>query len=441
MLFGTNPNENIVIVPPKPDALLSHHDEFSYSNLYCYDNNGDSSGRNDTNNNSGASTVTTEATTSATTGINTESATTTAVTAFAERINNGNKQPNGNSQHSLTTTASSSSSTSTDATTTTPITRDPRNGAFTFQVHAEYDLLLHVQKDLDKHRSRNNSNSSDSDIHLSKLITRSIDEYCLRKQWMYHIGSEKGVAIGRFLRESAEKWYAKMKKEWQQQQGNDNSGEVKKFICVELGTYCGYSALVLASTLRQFVQDQQQQQLLEQETTSSDAATPPPFEFHIYTTEVSTKLMNVAQSIFRLAKMEQYITPILMKQNNSNNSSNNDDCDSLSQTLQKQQDGAVVPSNNIDQIDFLLLDHAKHLYLKDVQDLENAKLIRAGSHVSADNVVFNRLDAYRDHMHALGLEGVVESRLEEMNLEYSNNLKDGMEMTVYLKDPSCVTKK
>lgn len=42
MLFEKNANspgtDNIVIVPPKPDALLSMHDEFSYSNLYdCYD--------------------------------------------------------------------------------------------------------------------------------------------------------------------------------------------------------------------------------------------------------------------------------------------------------------------------------------------------------------------------------------------------------------------
>ena len=31
---------------------------------------------------------------------------------------------------------------------------------------------------------------------------RSIDEYCLQKQWMYHIGNNKGTAIARFLEES-----------------------------------------------------------------------------------------------------------------------------------------------------------------------------------------------------------------------------------------------
>ena len=82
------------------------------------------------------------------------------------------------------------------------ITRDPKNGAFTFQVHAEYDLLPHVQKSLDRTRSRNNNADQINNIKLSQLIMRSVDDYCLKKQWMYHIGREKGVAIGRFLEDS-----------------------------------------------------------------------------------------------------------------------------------------------------------------------------------------------------------------------------------------------
>ena len=185
---------------------------------------------------------------------------------------------------------------------------------------------------------------------------------------------------------------------------NKSKNIQQKFTCVELGTYCGYSALVLATTLCQFIQDQKQQ--------NYGAA---PLEFHIYTTEVSTKLINVAQSVLRLAKMEGYITPIFMK-----------DEDSLSQTLQE---------NGVTDIDFLLMDHDKPRYLRDLQELESSKMLREGSYVAADNVVFNRLDSYRNHMHGLGLKGVVESRLEEMNLEYSNNLKDGIEMTRYLMNP------
>jgi len=268
-------------------------------------------------------------------------------------------------------------------------------------------------------------------VDLSKAIMRSIDGYCLKKQWMYHIGSQKGVAIGRFLRAGVES-YLKVQGQQRRAAGSSGSAAVKKFVCVELGTYCGYSALVLASTLRQFILDQKQQQ---QQSSSSPTE---PFEFHIYTTEVSTKLLNVAQSVFRLAKMETHITPILIKSHSDSSSSNsNSSCGSSNNSSSNKQQSLSqsLKQVGVSNIDFLLLDHAKNLYLNDLQDLERAELLRAGSYVSADNVVFNRLDAYRDHMHKLGLRGVVESHLEEMNLEYSNNLKDGMEMTVYLKDP------
>jgi len=114
-------------------------------------------------------------------------------------------------------------------------------------------------------------------------------------------------------------------------------------------------------------------------------------------------------------------------------SSSHSSSQSLSRVLREQY--------SISKIDFLLFDHAKHLYLRDLQNLERTKLIGKGSHVCADNVVFNRLDTYREHMRRLeqlrivddendggGCSGggVVVTRLEEMNLEYSNNLKDGM---------------
>lgn len=138
------------------------------------------------------------------------------------------------------------------------------------------------------------------------------------------------------------------------------------------------------------------------------------FEFHIYTTEVSQALLNIAQSMFRLAKLEDYITPILVHVvNNAGNKK------LLSQTLAEQ---------GVSRIDFLLLDHDKHLYLNDLQDLENAGLLRAGSRVCAHDVVRDGLGAYtyREHVHKLELEGAVESWLDGMGLEGGNDSKDGM---------------
>ena len=208
MLFDTLPsgNENIVIVPPKPDAFLSHHDEFSYSNLYSYEGVGEVSHASCSNtNNYGAPSSTPLSTVAVST-----SATSTSNSSFtiSERSSNvsfdssafdrpiiGSSSSNqhNNIQKPPPTLRSASSS---GSGTSNVITRDEKyNGAFTFQVHAEYDLLLHVQKDLDRHRSRNSKSKKLTNIQLSKLIMRSIDEYCLQKQWMYHIGNNKGTAI------------------------------------------------------------------------------------------------------------------------------------------------------------------------------------------------------------------------------------------------------
>ncbi|KAL3800738.1 hypothetical protein ACHAW5_009308 [Stephanodiscus triporus] len=351
---------------------------------------------------------------------------------------------------------------------TSIVARDPRNGAFTFRVHAEYDMLLRVQGDLDGHRggrARHGCGGGGDDdddvveesIRLSRRIMRSIDDYCTHEQWMYHIGREKGEALSRFLRSCLEDWHL----------GGDE-GTTRKFVCVELGTYCGYSALVLAVTMRRFLLDRRRRQRRQDRQRPSSSSSS--FEFQIYTTDVSTKLLNVARSIFRLAGMEGCITPILVQQqecadDHENNENDNGvrvdvldavvaECDgpdgqnqrgrrgvvesppSHSSSSSESLSGVLRERHSISKIDFLLLDHAKHLYLSDLRNLERSKLIGKGTHVCADNVVFNRLDAYREHMRRLEQMkisdgsgcggGVVETRLEEMNLEYSNNLKDGM---------------
>mmetsp|Transcript_9713 Transcript_9713/g.18065 ORF Transcript_9713/g.18065 Transcript_9713/m.18065 type:complete len:373 (+) Transcript_9713:85-1203(+) len=368
-VFDTKTWDTIVIVPPKPDASLSQHEDFSYLHLYNFDdldanycNSGEKRG-----------------------------SVGTAKTCSVSSI--GSSGSSSSSEDLAYLLDKADDAVTENGTASYLITRDPRNGAFTFSVNAEYDLLLHIQRSLDDAFRSSGSAASVSDIESSKIIMKSIDEYCLKKQWMYHVGMEKSRFISKFLERSIDAFVER----------NDRRDGIanKKFVCVELGTYCGYSALVLASTLRQAVLKYGQ-----------DA-----FDFHIYTTEVSSKLLNVAMSIFRLAKMKNYVSTILVQE-----------CDPLSTTLKKH-----LPDDS-DGIDFLLLDHAKPMYLPDLMDLESARLLRKHSFVAADNVIFNRLDGYRNHMKRWEAEGFVETNLEEMNLEYSNNLKDGIEMTVYLRD-------
>ena len=221
MLFSSN-SDNIVIVPPRPEG--GHGYEFSYSNLYAYDGGG----IKEVDCDASTATATTAATApsvessgskspapiSSSVSVNDDRA---AYVAAFDGSANQFDSVSGNDVTAAATTGSAA------------ITRDPRNGAFTFQVHAEYDLLLHIQKDLDKHRRAvedrygdiNNNHDQMSDVNLSKTIMKSVDEYCQTKQWMYHIGREKGVAIGRFLRGGVESCL---------RSNGSNGGEVK--VCI-----------------------------------------------------------------------------------------------------------------------------------------------------------------------------------------------------------------
>ena len=91
-------------------------------------------------------------------------------------------------------------------------------------------------------------------------------------------------------------------------------------------------------------------------------------------------------------------------------------------------------------------------------------MVRAGTHVAADNVVFAEIDDYRHYMAGLAEKGTVTSRLEDsLMVEYcqpelesqqqeetksghekipsskstitKDMLRDGIEFSVYLKDP------
>jgi len=273
--------------------------------------------------------------------------------------------------------------------------RNPKNGAFTFQVHAEYDLLLHVQKDLDRRKASPSSADITAELEPARIIMKSIDNYCLRKQWMYHIGYEKAVAVRSFLQRSLHDFIARNSEAL-------HNGRKMQFTAVDLGTYCGYSALVMCHAIRSL--------LLDMEALGDMRA--KYVEFEVVTTEISSKLINVAQSLFRLGKMDKFVTCILVK-----------DGDLLSQVIQTHFNNGDGMKN---QVDFLLLDHKKAIYLTDLMDLESHNMLRSGSYVAADNVIFNQLDSYRHHMAKQAKAGIVETRLVEVNLEYSNNLKDGI---------------
>ena len=318
--------------------------------------------------------------------------------------------------------------------------RDPGNGVLAFHAGTEVALLHHVRTELSK-KLCPKSNMGDkvgdtsgiaiarAKIQRADCVLDLIDSYCTSRHWMMHIGPEKAKHLQSFIGDCL-------------LEIDGTSG----MTILELGTYCGYSSIFFAKTI------------LEHYSSNSETVADDEFVFHIYSVEVVDKFAAVAKELIQLAGMEDYISIILVKDSDliDNGTIKNDgDRLSLASDLKRND----VPTT----IDFLFVDHDKSLYLPNLQELENTKMIRKGTHVAADNVVFAEIDDYRHHMAELAVKGIVTTRLEDSLLveycqpelvqmesvpgrksgEMANNalikkkemMRDGIEFTKYLQDP------
>jgi catechol O-methyltransferase len=244
--------------------------------------------------------------------------------------------------------------------------RHAQNGIFTFKENGEYELMMQVQRGLPKDFGKI------SPVESANLILSAVDTYCLEEQWMYHIGREKGATLKEFLADCIAQHQAK----------NTN----RPLIIVEIGTYCGYSAILLAKSVQEIA---------------------PNLEFQVYTTEVNTQNIMVASSMILMSKFQKSITVMPFQPS----------LESLSDLLK---------TKGLSQIDFLFLDHAKDMYLEDLQELEHNSFVKEGTYAAADNVVFSRLDGYRNHVFQLQNRGITTTRLAKVSLEYSDGIKDGI---------------
>lgn len=253
--------------------------------------------------------------------------------------------------------------------------RDPANGAWTFKANAELDLLQHVEHVVAGSDANNAALASDAstDTSAAKTVLRAIDTYCTGKQWMFHVGSDKGKEVAKFLKQSIECFSGNVDRK---------SG---RFIVLDVGLYCGYSAILLASTIKEFA---------------------PNLDFQVISTEINPKHIGVAKRMICLSKMEEHIKVV--------------QTGSVQTALAEH-----VGSNSA--VDFVFFDHAKEEYLGDLKALETGGYIRKHSYVCADNVIVSEaLATYREYVENLEDKGIVSTKLIFGRLEYTENLKDGL---------------
>jgi catechol O-methyltransferase len=286
------------------------------------------------------------------------------------------------------------------------IQREADNGVLAFHSGTEQALLVYVQQQLQQQ-----SKSYDSKPARRRIVLDLVDQFCLERHWMMHVGPQKGVIVQEFLQ-----------RHFQQQHGgqlslvdgsvgmdaNENKNE-GPFIIVELGTYCGYSTIRMADALIS---------LLEREgsaETQSEApiSTPP---FHIFSVDVNPQSQGIARRLLQAAGVSEFVTFVQLPLSSPSDMP-------LSRELEKAFQSNASNSSGSPKIDFLFVDHEKNLYLSDVQQLEASGWIRAGTAVAADNVVFFELDTYRAFMAHRQSSGIVTTELisDGIQLEYADS--------------------
>jgi catechol O-methyltransferase len=299
--------------------------------------------------------------------------------------------------------------------------RDDSCGILAFHPNTEKSLLISVKKqvmDMEAgERKRQGRDYADDPADSRALeVLKAVDDFCLERHWMMHMGPQKGgdILIKTALQQSLmlyQKQHAPLARQFQVV--NSTSRTLKpKFVVVELGTYCGYSAIRMALRLKR----------------ESDLKESSGFDFSLHTLEVNEEYANIARQLIALAGLTEYVTvtvydpetesivealkPLLLDVHNNNLY---DDQEEGEEHNNIAQPTLPLPP----QIQFLVLDHDKDAYLTDLQLLEQAGYIQPLSVVCADNVVFAQISNYMTYTLQLHEQGIVSTQLITSEIEYA----------------------
>jgi catechol O-methyltransferase len=187
---------------------------------------------------------------------------------------------------------------------------------------------------------------------------RVIDEFCNTRSVMINVGDEKGEILDQAIRGSAPR------------------------LLLELGTYCGYSALRIARMM-----------------------TP---DAHLCSIEFNAENASIARRIWTHAGVADRITVLVGSLGDGG------------ATIERLREECGFGEG---KLDFVFVDHDKKAYLPDLQRILEQRWLHPGSVVLADNVKFPGAPEYRAYLSAA--EGKSWRTTEhDTHLEYQSLLKD-----------------
>ncbi len=196
-------------------------------------------------------------------------------------------------------------------------------------------------------------------------VIRVIDEFCYERSFMVNVGDQKGELLDAALRGASPQ------------------------LILELGTYCGYSALRMARAM--------------------------PEGARVVSIEFNAANAAIARRIWDHAGI----------------------ADQLSVVVGTLGDGGTMEvletEHGFDEgsVEFAFFDHDKDAYLPDLQRILQRGWLRAGSIIVADNIKFPGVPAYRTFMGEQ--EGLTWHTVEhETHVEYQSLIKDLVLESEYL---------
>jgi catechol O-methyltransferase len=187
---------------------------------------------------------------------------------------------------------------------------------------------------------------------------RVVDEFCYGRSFMMNVGDEKGAILDRAVRAAA------------------------PTRLLELGTYCGYSALRTARAM--------------------------PADAHLTSLEFNAGNAEIARRVLDHAGVSDRVTVV-----------HGTIGDGGTTIAALESEHGFAPGS----VDFVFMDHDKDAYLPDLQRIVAQGWLHPGSVVVADNVKFPGVPGYRDFMREH--EGHTWRTVEhETHVEYQSLIKD-----------------
>ncbi|XP_068172173.1 catechol O-methyltransferase B [Antennarius striatus] len=191
-----------------------------------------------------------------------------------------------------------------------------------------------------------------------RSVVQSIDDYCRHQEWAMNVGDEKGCIL------------------------DSTVSEVNPTYVLELGTYCGYSAVRIASLLGPHAK--------------------------LYTLEFNKDHAAVARQVIAWAGLEDRVQLVE---------------GSSSEWIPK-----IKEEFGVKTFDLVFLDHWKEAYLPDTKLMEESGLLRKGTVLLADNVIYPGAPQYLEYIRS---SPRYKSQFYQSHLEYTK-AADGMEKSVFL---------